>query len=42
MFDAKCNRQFDPGHNKVNDPALWTTSIPQPQESGRCFTYKYR
>ena len=37
----RCNRQFDPGHNKVNDMELWETSIPHTQDSGRCFTYKY-
>ena len=40
--EPQCDRNGDPGKNLVKVPSLWTTSIPHPQDSGRCFTYKYR
>ena len=36
-----CDREARPGRNLVDDPSLWTTSIPHPELSGKCFTYKY-
>ena len=39
--EPQCDRNGDPGKNLVKVPSLWTTSIPHPQDSGRCFTYKY-
>ena len=36
-----CNRYRSSGRNLIEDPSLWTTSIPHPQNSGKCFTYKY-
>ena len=39
--EPQCNRYGYPGKNLVKVPSLWTTSIPHPQVSGRCFTYKY-
>ena len=36
-----CNRFLDSGKNLIKDPSLWTLSIPHPQDSGKCFTYKY-
>ena len=34
-----CSRNQDSG-NKLNS-SHWTVSIPHPQDSGKCFTYKY-
>ena len=39
--EPQCDRNGNPGKNLVKVPSLWTTSIPHPQDSGRCFTYKY-
>ena len=34
-------RTWDSGKNLIEDPSLWTLSIPHAQDSGKCFTYKY-
>ena len=36
----QCNRYVDSGKNLIEDPSLWTLSIPHPDLSGKCFTYK--
>ena len=36
-----CSRYWESGKNLIEDPSLWTLSIPHPQDSGICFTYKY-
>ena len=36
-----CDRKhFPPSKNLLDDPSVWTISIPHPQDSGKCFTYK--
>ena len=35
-----CTRNDDPGKNMVDDPSMWKVSIPHPQTSGICYTYK--
>ena len=37
----KCDRYDESGKNLIEEPSLWTLSIPHPEESGKCFTYKY-
>ena len=36
-----CDRGENSGRNLIEDPSLWTISIPHPEWSGKCFTYKY-
>ena len=36
-----CDREKFSGRNLIEDPSLWTTSIPHPDSSGKCFTFKY-
>ena len=36
-----CDRERNSGKNLIEDPSLWTMSIPHPERSGKCFTYKY-
>ena len=37
-----CNREENLGRNLIEDSSLWITSIPHPEKSGKCFTYKYK
>ena len=37
---ADCNRINDQERNLVKDDSFWTMSIPHPQFSGICYTYK--
>ena len=36
-----CDRVMNSGRNLIEDSSLWTMSIPHPEWSGKCFTYKY-
>ena len=36
-----CNRDKKLGKNLIEDTSLWSTSVPHPHFSGKCFTYKY-
>ena len=38
--DDDCNSNV-PDRNLVQDDSFWTMSIPHPQFSGICYTYKY-
>ena len=38
----KCGRALKSGKNLIEEASLWTLSIPHPEESGKCFTYKYK
>ena len=37
---TNCDRLGSSGKNLVDESSLWSISIPHPQSSGRCFTYR--
>ena len=41
-FDYCDRHNVRPSENLLYDPSVWSISIPHPQDSGRCFTYKYK